>query len=830
MHSDPGQAVFACDQVLVKGLMHVPEEDELNRRHDLASLTNWIHLRPAGIIEYSDARLWLDHSMRILTRYILWEVFSHGVIGAALFTFVIFMRDVSRILELVVRNSAPIPSVAEIFFLTVPTALTFTLPMGVLVGILIGLSRMAADSEVTAMRASGIGAWRAVGIISIFAAGALTLSLMNNVVIAPRSAAALANLQNSLKSSQISFEVQPRVFYEDLKGYVLYVQDVEPAAGAAIWKHVFLADIGNPAAPKLTLAQRAVVITSNDTLQMHLQNGSQQENDPANPNQYTISTFDQTDIPIPLPAAEPPPPRELVPAAELPTPELLQRARQSPPARARWYWIEFHRRFALATSCLVLMLVGIPLGLSSKKGGKSTGFILTILLVFLYYFSLSAGIAFARQGKLPPALGVWSADILFAFAGLLLLVRVQRASIDVVSFRALWNGLVQRFSRGEARAVAPQGSSLIRRASSRFPQILDDYILRQFVEYLGLVLATFVVLTLVFSFFELLGDIIRNRIALVTVGEYLVNVIPSMVYLMTPLSVLIAVLVTFGLLQKSNELTAMKATGISLYRLIVPVIALSAMLACGLFIFDQLYLPHTNKRQDALRNEIKGKPPQTYLNPQRKWIFGSHHEIFYYEFFDSDRDRFANLSVFNIDPKSFTLTERTFAARAWWNDSLQKWIFEQGWTRSLLPEQVKDYRTFDVTTFADVNEPPNYFKKEVKQSSEMNFRELKAYIRELEQGGFDVVRLKVQLYKKFSFPLITFVMSFLAIPFAVSAGRQGALRGVATAIGIAVVYWLTSGLFEAMGNVSQLPAALAAWSPDVIFALAGGYFMLKVPT
>ena len=768
--------------------------------------------------------------MRILTRYILWEVFSHGLIGAALFTFVIFMRDVSRILELVVRNSAPIPSVAEIFFLTVPAALTFTLPMGVLVGILIGLSRMAADSEVTALRASGIGAWRFVAIVSIFATGALAVSLINNLFIAPRSAAALARLQNSLKSSQISFEIQPRVFYEDLKGYVLYVQDVQPASGAAIWRNVFLADISNPSAPKITLARHAVVVTEDDVLRMHLENGSQQETDPANPNQYTISTFDQTDIPIALPPPETPVPHDLLPVAELKTSELLDTARQSDRTKARWYWIEFHRRLALASSCIVLMLVGIPLGLSSKKGGKSTGFILTILLVFLYYFSLSAGIAFARQGRVSPGLGVWSADILFAFGGLLLLLRVQRSSIDVVSFRAAWNDLVQRFSRGPRRIQAVRGSTLLRRGSSRFPQILDDYVLRQYLEYLGLVLATFVILTLVFTFFELLSDIIRNRVPLITVGDYLVNVIPSMIYLMTPLSVLIAVLVTFGLLQKSNELTAMKATGISLYRLIVPVITLSAILSLSLFIFDQFYLPHANKRQDALRNEIKGKPAQTYLNPQHKWIFGEHHEIYYYEFFESERNQFANLSVFELDPNVFSLASRTFASRVIWNDELHKWVFEKGWTRSLTPTQVADYRTFDVKTFAALDEPPSYFKKEVKQYSEMNFDELKAYIRELEQGGFDVVRLKVQLYKKLSFPLITLVMAILAVPFALSAGRQGALRGVATAIGIAVVYWVTSGLCEAMGNVNQLPAALAAWSPDLIFALAGGYFMLKVPT
>src|SRR5437763_14615191 len=126
-----------------------------------------------------------------------------------------------------------------------------------------------------------------------------------------------------------------------------------------------------------------------------------------------------------------------------------------------------------------------------------------------------------------------------------------------------------------------------------------------------MVLATFTVLTLVFTFFELLGDIIRNRIALITVGEYLLNVIPSMIYLMTPLSALIAVLVTFGLLQKSNELTAMKATGISLYRLIVPILILAAMLSLTLFLFEHFYLPHANKRQDALRNDIKGKDAKT---------------------------------------------------------------------------------------------------------------------------------------------------------------------------------------------------------------------------
>ena len=117
--------------------------------------------------------------MRILTRYILREVTAHALIGAAIFTFVLFTRDLGRILELVVRASAPLPSVAEIFFFTIPLALTYTLPMSVLVGILIGLSRLAADSEITAMRASGMGVWSFLRVLSIFVIAAWLLALAN---------------------------------------------------------------------------------------------------------------------------------------------------------------------------------------------------------------------------------------------------------------------------------------------------------------------------------------------------------------------------------------------------------------------------------------------------------------------------------------------------------------------------------------------------------------------------------------------------------------------------------------------------------------------------
>src|SRR6266536_3486772 len=209
--------------------------------------------------QYSSTHM-LDSSyrlcpMRIFTRYILGEVTSHALLGTAIFTFVIYTRELGQILELVVRNSAPLPSAIQLFFLVIPEALTITLPAGVLIGILIGLSRLAADSEITAMKASGIGVWHFLRVLSIFFLAAWLLALGNSVYLAPRSQEALAHLQDQLNGSQLSFEIQPRVFYEGFSKLVLYVHDVKSAEGAAIWKGVFIADTSNPEAPRITMAE-----------------------------------------------------------------------------------------------------------------------------------------------------------------------------------------------------------------------------------------------------------------------------------------------------------------------------------------------------------------------------------------------------------------------------------------------------------------------------------------------------------------------------------------------------------------------------------------------
>ena len=335
----------------------------------------------------------------------------------------------------------------------------------------------------------------------------------------------------------------------------------------------------------------------------------------------------------------------------------------------------------------------------------------------------------------------------------------------------------------------------------------------------------------VFTLFELLGDILRNQTPVDCGRGVFAQRFPLPAVQRCPLIMLLAVLITFGLMNRSNEITAIKADRNQ---------HLPHRHACALsrrrcsrqdcFSPTSSICPTPTSARRHCTTRSRASRAQTYLRPDRKWIFGQHNDIYYYQFFDPDHDQFANVTIFQLDPASFAITERIHADRAHWADSMGRWIFEQGWERSLHGSAIAGFRTFDVSTFPELSESPSYFKKEVKQYSEMNYEELRRYIRDLQQSGFDVVRLRVQLNKKLSFPLITLIMAVLAVPFSLSAAKKGAITGVAVAVGIAVVYTVVSRLFEAMGDLSQLPPALAAWSPDLIFALVGSYMILKIPT
>lgn len=768
--------------------------------------------------------------MRILTRYILKEVFSHSLLGLLVFTFVIFIRHLGHLLELVVRHNLPLGAMGTLFILPVPGILVLTIPMAVLVGTLIGLSRMAADGEVIAARASGIGLPCFVRPVMMLALAGWAVALWMSLFLAPQAARQLDRMETGLKASQMPYEIQPRVFIEQIPNLLLYLEDV--TGSRSTWRGVFIADTTQRDQLKVTLAESGVLVNepSRNRFVLHLEQGTTHEFDPQHPEEYSIASFTGTETPIPIDqggtgaAARHSPPF-------LNTTQLWQLTHQ--PSERQAALVELHYRFALPVAALVLALVGIPLGLSTRKGGKSMGLMLTILLVFIYYILMAFGLSFAKQGRVPPVLGLWLANILFGLAGIMMLAHLRRVHTRLQFLQDGFADLMRRWQQWRARRRRAPGSVpplQSRQVGGRFLQILDIYVIQGWVFYFLILLVAFTGVYVIFDFFQILGDIVRSQAPARVVVDYYRFLLPQVVYLMLPLSILVATLVNFGLLTKTNQVTAMKSVGISLFRVSVPVLAVAALLSLGMFVFEDDVLPETNQRQNALRNQIKGKPAQTFYRPDRQWIFGESNRIYNYKFFDPDQNVFANLSIFEFDPTTFRMTRRIHAARAFWEAPIHGWILEKGWSRDFNGDRVTNYLPFSVATFRELTEEPSYFKKEVKPSEQMSALELRRYIADLSQSGFDVVRLSVQFYRKFSFPLIAFVVTLIGIPFSFTMGSKGALTGIALSIGIAIVYWSTSGLFEAMGNLSQLPPVMAAWSPDILFGLAGTYLLLRVKT
>jgi LPS export ABC transporter permease LptF/LPS export ABC transporter permease LptG len=814
--------------------------------------------------------------MRLIDRYICREVVSHALLGLVVFTFVFFVPRLVQLMDLVVRHSGSSGTITLLFLCTLPPALAFTLPMAVLVGVLIGLGRMSADSEIVALHAAGVGLRRLLLPIGFVALVGTCITLATTFWLSPASLRTLRGLETKLMASQASFSIQPRVFDERFPHVVLYVQDVE--AAATRWKGVFLATSGavgfraaNGSRPgsnetAVTTAENAFIMNGSSVgqIQLHLGRGSTHEYDPRDPNRYNVTTFGENDIPVDISAATTAARNTPLSTAERPTVALLN---DNGP-NWRDSRVEFQRRIAVPAACLIFALLGVPIGVRPRRGGRAAGLILALILIGGYYFIFVYGIHMAELGRVSPWLGVWAADIVTAVVGLFFLGRIEnvRKPNPIVTWaESLWlrhlrksraangigngNGRLVPAPAAPAAAVSatPMSNGPIALASTTaaarierrarasstmaFPMLVDFYLFEQFSYYLLVLLVGFVLIFEAFTLFDLLGDITRNHISVLTVLNYFRYLVPLMVYQLAPLATLVATLVTLAILAKNNEVTALKASGISMYRLVLPLLLCSCLVAGGMFLLDDTFLPYANQRQDALRDQIKGKPAQTYLEPARQWIFGEHSKIYNYELFDPDRQLFGGLNVFELDPTTFQIRRRIYATRATWEPSESAWVLTGGWVRDFDADgHVERYEPFTATSLPELTERPSYFRREVRQYYQMNWRQLGQYIASLRQAGFDTARLSVQWQKKFAFPLIAAIIVFLSAPFAFLTGTRGAIGGLAVAVGIGVVYWATSALFEAMGSVGQLPPLLAGWAPDAIFGFLGVYFFLRMPT
>jgi LPS export ABC transporter permease LptF/LPS export ABC transporter permease LptG len=773
--------------------------------------------------------------MRILDRYIVREVFRHAFLGLVVFTFVLFVPQLVRVMELFVRHTGSGSQIVQLFLCLLPGVFVFAIPMSILIGVLLGLGRMSADSEIIALTALGIGRRRILLPVGVLAATGAALTFVTTLWLGPVSLRTFRTLEADLVSSQINFQVQPRVFDERFPKLVLYVNDV--SASGTQWHGVFLAEAGGENGSRVTLAERAIVIAEpkQGKLELHLQGGSIHEFNRAEPDRYSVEAFGQSDWPIEINGLVPAQPRQFR-NPERSLGELLH-DNGSGWREAR---VELHRRFAFPVACFAFALIAVPLGAQPRRGGRAAGSLIAVLLIAAYYLLFIVGTGMAREGTVPPALGLWMADALLAVVGLALLPRMEQfrgESRWPQSFGRFktWVRLV-RLRKARARAAAARSANGARAQSERvmpwggsFPQLMDLYLLRRFFSYFGLLMGAFVFLFEAFTFFELLDDIARHRVPFLIVMDYFRYLTPYLLYQLAPLGALVATLVTIGVMSKNNEIVACKASGISLYRLALPLLLAGMALATTMIILDDTYLPYANQRQDALRNQIKGRPAQTYRQPQR-WIFGENAKVYNYDLFDPAQNLFGGLSILEIDPTTFQIRRRVFASRAQWSEAQNLWVLESGWVRDFSDGTIVRYTRFNVKDLPELTERPSYFIREVRQAFQMNWSELRRYIESLRRAGFDVSALTVQWHRKFAYPLIAPVSMLLAFPFAFLVGTRGAIGGIAIGVGIGILYYLGAELLTAMGGVGQLPPLLAGWTPDIVFFFLGLYFFFKMPT
>jgi LPS export ABC transporter permease LptG/LPS export ABC transporter permease LptF len=781
--------------------------------------------------------------MRILSRAIFREIFTSAALGGLLFTFVLFLHTMERLFALLVRSSAPPLEVTKLLLFSLPATVPFSLPLGVLVGILIGLSRMSADGEITAMRASGVPSAAVVKPVLLFSFLALIVTATASLWLSPRCLRAQTAIAKKIAAAQLTAEIEARVFEEQFPNTVLYVGDL--ITGKQVhWRKVFLADVTPPAdlekqgkdrgeGPRVTVAADAIATADveHNRIQLNMRDVRTTERDKEG-KVVTTSAPEQVQV---LEAQKPADVQVNHAVTEMDTGPLYKRVYQATgisPQERKEAAIELHQRLALPFACVLLALVGVPLGVSSRKGGKSAAFVLTVILAFVYYLGLITLIGLAKKGNFPVPVAVWTPDVVFAIVGVVLLLRLEKpGDRDIIGW------LRENFTRWTKMVLAsrrhlPAGVQLrgLRRFGFR-PMLIDGYVLNNFILYLVVLVVSLVMMIEVFTFFELLSDMVKNNISMPKMLEYLFNLAPKLIYDMTPIAVLVGTLICFGILTKHNEVTAFKAGGISVYRLAVPVLFAAAVLSSLLFAFDFYYVPEANRRQEALRAEIKGRPVQTYLRPDRQWVSGEGSRIYNFRYLDPHDNIMFKVNVYELNPQTFNIVHQISADRARWEPALKTWVFQNGLSHEMHNGR-DNYQYFynGFASFAELTEPPSWFVKEEKQYKEMNFEELASYIRELKASGLDTIRLQVQYHKKFAVPLFALIMALLSIPFAFVAGNRGAMAGVGISFGIAIAYWVLNSLFEQVGDLNQLPAAMAAWSPDILFSIAGLWFMTRMKT
>ncbi|MDQ1346728.1 MAG: lipopolysaccharide export system permease protein lptG [Acidobacteriota bacterium] len=799
-----------------------------------------------------------------LDRYVLREILGPLGLGFLVYTFILLLQFLFTSAEMIIRRGLPAPIVGQLVLYSLPNIVVLTIPMALLLGVLVGVGRLASDSELVALRSTGISVYRLLRPVILLSA---VLTLVNGLLmiyLLPQGNRAVSRLYLDILTRTVAQQVEPRVFYNEWQGKVLYI--FEASARNEDWKGVFLADAVPTDRQEVIVARRGKLLVEDSGERVVLQLGDAIKHsfDFHSPKRYETSRHETLRIVLRdrflsterARMASRRGPRELT-IGELRT---LSRDISATPEQRRIARVGVHKMFAIPAACLVMGLLSLPLGFTNRHGGRSSGFAISIGVIVAYYVLLSQGEDAARLGKISPALAMWLPDMLLLAIGLLLLVARNRdrsllprplqrflaahwASFKRRRSTASAGGPALRqaarasqgaegdratFDRKDGRAIPAKRRVVLRlpRLRLRFPNILDRYVLRRLAGILALVWISAIAISSIADLTGNIDDILKNHPSASVVLQYYKYQSLQIAYDIAPIAVLIATLITFSLLSRTSEVIALRSLGISLHRVALPAIA-GASLVAMLCAFLQLrVLPASNQKVAEANNIIKGRTqPKSVRRADQQWLLGQGRFIYNYLNFDPKTASLQRLQVFDFDEKH-QLVARLLAANAQF--TAQGWAVSDGWARTFDGITERSFRAIATPVAVDLEEKPDYFAAEVRRPREMGFTDLRAYVREVRDSGQAVPALEVALQDRISFPFASLVMSLVALPFAFRLERKGALYGLGLAIVLGIFFLAVFAFFRTLGQVGTFPAVVAAWSPNVLFALLSAYLFLGV--
>ena len=773
---------------------------------------------------------------KIIDRYLLREVVPPFLVGLLLVTFVLLMNQVLLLADLFIDKGVPALQAFRILGLLVPSILVFALPMAVLMGVLGGLARLSADSEIVAFRSLGVGPRRLARPLLFFGLCGFLLTLPLALYFAPRANAAWVKTMTDSVLARVQLKVEPLEFNESLPGIVFFARE---AGRDKVWRDVFI-DMGkDPAKPRLIMARSGTVRLFPEKRRaiLELTDGVVYSGPLSRPAEDTLTSFERLEEDIDVEglfAAVSSEKRvrekdigELV--RDLRALEARRLAGEDEPRQVRAHRIEIHKKFALPAACLVFALLGLPLGVMTGRAGRTGGFSLGLALILLDYALLTAGEKAAMDGRLSAFLGMWGPDIVLFAAGVWLFLRSGRGT------RVPFRPAVRPESRpspnkpstsASASAFAAAGRS--RRFSVRFPGLLDRYISRKFLSLFALGLAALAAATLLVTFFESLGDTLQHGKPVGLLVRYVGFKLPEYLAFLLPVAVLTAALLAVGLLARTNEATAMKASGVSTHRTVLPVLVLAAAVGGLAFLVQERVVPAAHARAEAAWSAINDLPPRSYSFLNRHWVLaGSGGRIYHYDYFEPGTSTFSRLSVFDIDARRWVLARRFYAERATFegNDLL----YRGGWARDFDAAADPSFVRTASGRMAAAGDR-DVFQKPWAEPLQMTFGDLRRYTAEVRGMGFPAVRLRAELAQKISLPFVSLIMALLAVPFGFWMGKKGTLVGVGLSVVIAMAYWGTFAVFRSLGGAGVLTPFLGAWGANLLFGLAGIVGLLRLRT